>query len=56
MEETKAKGGRRAEETEGQTGKEEGNSCRAGEETRPTKEGRGGAIEERGSRKEGRRG
>ena len=49
MEEAETKGGGGAEEAEGQTGKEEGNTRRAGEETRPTKERRGGAVEERRS-------
>ena len=48
MEEAEAKGGGGAQEAEGQTGQEERNQVRTGEETRPTKERRGGAAEERG--------
>ena len=56
MEEAETKGGGGAEKAERQTGKEEGNTRRAGEETRPTKEGRGGEIEKRRGGQEGCRG
>ena len=48
MEETEAEGGGGAQEAEGQTGQEEGDQGRAGEETCPAEEGRRGKIEERG--------
>jgi len=48
VEEAEGQGGGGAQEAEGQTGQEEGDQGRAGEETRPAEEGRGGKIEERG--------
>ena len=53
MEEAEVQGGRGAPETEGEAVQEEGDPSRAGEEARPAKEGRGGALQARRGREEG---
>ena len=53
MEEAEVQGGGGAPETEGEAVQEEGDPSRAGEEARPAKEGRGGALQAGGGREEG---